>query len=147
MKTKKVVAASYIEEEVFEQSFSRLPYFDSFPGQHDCLRWFLPTSWEVSPHFNMLPSLKLTANAPENQHPRGIFIFQPSIFRGELLVSGRLVYSFPTRASKWNSDPGKLSILKHKGDALTIIWDSGSPLHPRVFFLVSATQTLKHPFF
>ena len=39
----------------------------------------------------VLPSLKLTANAPENRpKPNRKVVFQPSIFRGELLVSGRV---------------------------------------------------------
>ena len=38
---------------------------------------------------NMLHSLKLTAKAPENRPgPKRKFVFQPSIFRCELLVSG-----------------------------------------------------------
>ena len=38
-----------------------------------------------------LPSLKLTANAPENKpKPNRKVVFQPSIFRGELLVSGKV---------------------------------------------------------
>ena len=38
-----------------------------------------------------LHSLKLTANAPENrQNPKRKFIFEPSIFRCELLVSWRV---------------------------------------------------------
>ncbi len=42
------------------------------------------------------PSLKRTANAPENRPfdaPKGkAWSFQPSIFRGKLLVSGRVVF-------------------------------------------------------
>ena len=39
------------------------------------------------------PPLKLRANAPENRQisPKGTFIFQPLIFRGKLLVSGRVM--------------------------------------------------------
>ena len=36
-------------------------------------------------------SLKLTAKAPEIGFPKRKVIFQPSIFRGELLVSGKLI--------------------------------------------------------
>ena len=38
-----------------------------------------------------LPSLKLTANAPDVPPPKNS-IFQPLIFRGELLVSGRVSF-------------------------------------------------------
>ena len=56
-----------------------------------------PLSWPKHPspaetgtshwhQLNLLPSLKLTANAPENRPgPKRKFISQPSIFRGELL--------------------------------------------------------------
>ena len=42
-------------------------------------------------HVNVIPSLKLTAKAPENRPgPNRKVVFQPSIFRGDLLVSGRV---------------------------------------------------------
>ena len=46
--------------------------------------------------YRYLRSLKLTANAPENRpKPNRKVVFQPSIFRGELLVSGRVfVFTF-----------------------------------------------------
>ena len=52
----------------------------------------------------VLPSLKLTANAPENRpSQKETIVFQPSIFRGEMLVSGRVVTKFevgcPTKMS------------------------------------------------
>ena len=43
----------------------------------------------------VLPSLKLTAKAPENRpSQKGTIVFQPSIFRGEMFVSGRVVTKF-----------------------------------------------------
>ena len=50
-------------------------------------RWSWLWMWESG----WLPSLKLTANAPENRpSQQETIVFQPSIFRGELLVSGRV---------------------------------------------------------
>ncbi len=47
--------------------------------------------WEVSElNWISLPSLKLRAKAPENR-PSQMEIYLPSIFRGEVLVSGRVV--------------------------------------------------------
>ena len=45
-----------------------------------------------------IPSLKLTAKAPENRPgPYRKAVFQPSIFRGELLVSGRVYNWYPPK--------------------------------------------------
>ena len=45
-----------------------------------------------------LPSLKLTANAPENKPSRKETIgFQPSMFRGYVIVSGRVIRCFGKR--------------------------------------------------
>ncbi len=44
---------------------------------------------------HQIHSLKLTANAPENRPSRKeTIVFQPSIFRGELLVSGRVFVEY-----------------------------------------------------
>ena len=46
------------------------------------------------------PSLKLTANAPENRvfSQKGTIVFQPLIFRGELLVfRGVCIFEFSTK--------------------------------------------------
>ena len=58
----------------------------------------MSSSWSFS-----IPSLKLTANAPENRpKPNRKVVFQPSIFRGELLVSGRVLFDSLYRKSKKN---------------------------------------------
>ena len=47
-----------------------------------------------------LPSLKLTAKAHENRpSQKETLVFQPSIFRGELLVSGRVIRNKATNAT------------------------------------------------
>ncbi len=60
-----------------------------------------PTKHHVS-GFQPLPSLKLTANTLKiGRDPNRKVVFQPSIFRGELLVSGR-VYSFRVCVQKFD---------------------------------------------
>ena len=52
-------------------------------GVHNFFGMLHPQNWILS--------LKLTAKAPENRPgPNRKVVFQPSIFRGELLVSGRV---------------------------------------------------------
>ena len=53
--------------------------------------WVSLEQWQES--LGYLPLLKLIANAPENRpKPKRKLIFQPSIFRFELSVSGTVVY-------------------------------------------------------
>ena len=138
--------------EVFEQLFSRLPWFHRFiPRNVTALGGLSPQVGRFHlistccPPWNYQPTpLKISRN------PRGKF-------RGKLLVSGRVLYSFPTRTSKWNSDPvcaatqkwctdHLLFILKRDGYVTdNFIWNSGSPLHPRVFFV--GVSDPKQPFF
>ena len=95
----------------------------------------------------LILSLKLTANAPENRPgPKRKFIFQPSIFRGELAVSLREdIWFKDTKETRpcWEVIFAKISQTKrryHIGDPGT--HTQLEELHPRKLTWISEMMGL-----
>ncbi len=102
-----------------KQVLSPAVWFIGFVGDsHGTILWqnsLKKTVWklEIILHQSGIPSLKLTANAPENGGPleKEIPSLETTMFRGELLVSGSVIFLM----LEWNISPIKTkSCMTHE---------------------------------